>query len=422
MKVSEQFEARIRRTLPDAEAYFSCLDLPPVRGARVNALKIGDDAFLRLGALQTEGKVPWAEHGYYISDEKPGKSLFFHAGLFYVQEPSAMCAAPLLDVRPGEKVLDLCAAPGGKSTQLAAAMGGEGILVLNEKIPSRAAVLSENIERAGVANAVVISADPADLEERFAGYFDKVLVDAPCSGEGMFRKEPSAVAEWSEEVLAMCAARQRKLLQSAAKMVREGGRLVYSTCTFSEEEDEKNAAWFTGLGFTLLEEHKLWPHRVRGEGHYAALFEKNAAAARAAAGKNPPADRRAAALWRAFSEEHVAGVPDGELLSFGNTLYLAPRGLFSLKGLKVLRAGVRLGEATDRFEPAHALAMLAGARFRNENALSEEGARLYLAGGQPPARCGGGWCTATFSGFALGLGKSVGGVMKNKYPKGLRKA
>ncbi len=425
MNLPQAYAARVGSRLPDAEEYFACLDRAPERGARVNTLKITAEDFLSRGILQTDGAVPWTEDGFYIKEEKPGKSVAFAAGLFYVQEPSAMCAAPLLGAGEGERVLDLCSAPGGKGMQLAAAMRGRGVLVLNEKIPSRAAILSENVERMGVANAVVLCADPASLEERFENYFDKILVDAPCSGEGMFRKEPAALAEWSEANVAMCADRQKKILTSAKKMLRAGGRLVYSTCTFSEEEDEANAAWFSKqCGMTLMREHKLWPHRVRGEGHYAALFEKQTEQRpRARFGKNAPADKKAAALWHSFEKEFFREPLRGELLSFGNALYLAPEGVFPLAGLKVLRAGIRLGEVVNgRFEPAHALALAAGREnFRNVNELNEEDAERYLRGEEVAADGAKGWCVAARGGFPLGLGKASGGVMKNKYPKALRR-
>ena len=428
MNLPEKFAARLKERLCDAEKYFACFGDAPYKGVRANTLKISSETFLAGNYVETCGEVPWEKNAFYTREEKPGRSIAFAAGLFYVQEPSAMCAAPLLGAEAGERVLDLCSAPGGKGTQLAAAMGGGGILVLNEKVPSRAAVLSENAERMGVANAVVISADPEALEERFAGYFDKILVDAPCSGEGMFRKEPAALSEWSEENVAMCAARQKKILSSAVKMLRCGGRLVYSTCTFAEEEDEENAAWLAscGSGLSLLHEHKIWPHRERGEGHYAALFEKEGTQEEMSfSGKKqlPFADKKAASLWRSFCREHARAEFAGELMSFGNSLYLVPEGLFPLGGLKVLRAGIRLGEAVgDRFEPAHALALAApkGAFF-NENPLCDEEAAAYLRGEETPAHCQKGWCVATWKGYALGWGKSVGGVMKNKLPKALRR-
>lgn len=427
MNLPEAYVSRIKRDLPDADKYFACMDLPPVKGMRINTLKISPEEFLAGEFLPADGAVPWAAGGFYIKEEKPGKSAAFAAGLFYVQEPSAMCAAPLLAASPGERVLDLCAAPGGKSFQLAADMRGKGILVLNEKVPARAAVLSENIERMGVSNAVVLCADPASLEERFAGYFDKVIVDAPCSGEGMFRKEAAALSEWSEENVLMCADRQRKILQSGVQMLRPGGSLVYSTCTFSEEEDENNAAWLAEkCALTLTGEHKLWPHRVRGEGHFAALFKKVKEEGEERflrRRQKPAADKKSAALWRAFEKEFFKRPLEGELLMFGNALYLVPEGLFSLEGLKVLRAGIRLGEAVNgRFEPSHALALAAGREnFCNVNALSDESAAKFLRGEEVPANCDKGWCAAAWRGFALGLGKAGGNVMKNKYPKALRR-
>lgn len=421
-----EYLARMKKTLPDYAEYEACLALPPYRGVRVNTLKISAEEFQKISPFALE-PVAWAQSGFSISEEKPGRTPYHDAGLFYVQEPSAMCAAPLLAASPGERVLDLCAAPGGKSFQLAADMRGKGILVLNEKVPARAAVLSENIERMGVSNAVVLCADPASLEERFAGYFDKVLVDAPCSGEGMFRKEAAALSEWSEENVRMCADRQRKILQSAVQMLRPGGSLVYSTCTFSEEEDEINAAWLAKkCALTLTGEHKLWPHRVRGEGHFAALFKKEKEEGEERflrRRQNPAADKKSAALWRAFEKEFFKRPLEGELLMFGNALYLVPEGLFSLEGLKVLRAGIRLGEAVNgRFEPSHALALAAGRdNFCNVNVLSDESAAKFLRGEEVPANCDKGWCAAAWRGFALGLGKAGGNVMKNKYPKALRR-
>lgn len=420
----EQYLARLKERLPDFAAYAACLRLPPYKGLRVNTLKLSAEEFAALSPFPLE-PVPWEGAGFYIAEEKPGRSAYHDAGLFYVQEPSAMCAAPLLDVRPGERVLDLCAAPGGKGTQLAQAMRGEGVLVLNEKVPARAKILLQNVERMGIVNAVVTCADPASLEERFAGYFDKVLVDAPCSGEGMLRKEPEAAANWSAETVSMCAARQKKLLDSAARMVREGGRLVYSTCTFSEEEDEENAASFLERhsDFRLLRQRKIWPHRERGEGHYAALFERTGGGeicrVRPSKGR---AERSALAAFSPFAKEFFVRPPEGRMLSFGETLCLVPEELFSLDGLRVLRAGLALGSArAGRFEPAHALALASPREnLRAVANFSAEEIAPYLRGEEMP--CGlRGWCAVAVDGYPLGLGKGSGGVLKNHYPKGLRR-
>ena len=427
--MNDKFLQRLAQRLPDYPAYAECLHEPPCKGIRVNTLKISAQDFARIAPFPLR-PVAWEENGFFIDEEKPGRYLYHDAGLYYVQEPSAMCAAPLLDVQPGERVLDLCSAPGGKGTQLAQKMCGEGIIVLNEKLPDRARILLQNVERLGIRNAVVTCADPAALAERLPAYFDKILVDAPCSGEGMFRKEPEAARQWSEENVAMCADRQRKILASAAKMLAPGGKLVYSTCTFAEEEDEENAAWFVREfpQFSLVKQVKLWPHRAEGEGHFAALFCREDGEKISHGQERSAADKKAVALWRSFAREFLKK-PFAEncgLLSFKNTLYAVPEGLFPLAGLRVLAAGVRLGEVmqagkTARFEPAHALVMAEGrGQFANTAPLSEEEARRYLRGEELPGSSVNGWCAVTFEGWPLGLAKGAGGALKNHYPKGLR--
>ena len=421
--MNDRYLERMRFQLgEDWAAYAACLDCPPVRGIRVNTLKISPEDFCAIAPFPLE-PVPWEASGFYIEEEKPGKSPYHDAGLYYVQEPSAMCAAPLLRVRPGERVLDLCSAPGGKGTQLAQAMRGQGLLVLNEKIPDRARILLQNVERMGVVNAVVTSADPAALAARLEGFFDKILVDAPCSGEGMLRKEAAAAAEWSEENVRMCADRQAKILESAAHMLAPGGALVYSTCTFAREEDEENAARLCAehADFTKEEEIKLYPHRVRGEGHYAARFVRAAGERRRFRPVRQVADRRAVEAWRAFSEEFLTAPVRGELLSFGDALCLVPQDLFPLDGCKVLRAGLCLGSfRANRFEPAHALALgLPREMFARVYDCSEQEIARYLRGEELAAE-GRGWCVVSYRGWPVGLGKLAGGRLKNHYPKGLR--
>ena len=424
--MNERYLGRMRARLEDYAAYAHCLCEPPVRAIRVNTLKISAERFAELAPFSLEA-VPWERNGFYIAEERPGKSFYHDAGLYYVQEPSAMAVAPLLAVQPGERVLDLCSAPGGKGTQLAQAMRGKGILVLNEKLPDRAFALLQNVERLGISNAVVTCADPAELAQRFCGYFDKILVDAPCSGEGMFRKDPAAAKAWSEELVAMCAARQKKILASAVEMLAPGGTLVYSTCTFAEEEDEENAAWLAQTYPQLRrgQERKLYPHRCRGEGHYAAqFFNEGERAPFSKRGRGAPlADKRTVAAYRAFEREFLQGSAEGEFCLFGSALSLVPEGLFDLRGLRVLRAGLMLGELRGgRFEPAHALAMAASApAFLCSAELDEAQAERYFAGEPLEVSAGKGWCAVTFGGYALGLGKSVGGVVKNHLPKGLRR-
>ena len=409
--------------LPDFEKYKACLGQASYKGIRVNTLKISVSEFKEISPFALE-QVEWERDGFLIGEEKPGRSVYHDAGLFYVQEPSAMCAAPLLEVKPGERVLDLCSAPGGKGTQLAQAMLGEGVLVLNEKVADRAKILLQNVERMGIVNAVVTNADPSELSERLEGYFDKVLVDAPCSGEGMLRKEAAAAENWSLSNVEMCAARQKKILESAVKLVTPGGMLVYSTCTFSEEEDERNVEWFVREfpQFELLSQRKIYPHRKKGEGHFAALFRKCDGEKRRFRAWKPFADKKNVASWKEFEREFLKKSLCGEFLTFGKNICFMPAELFSLDGLRVLRAGLLLGEnAGKRFEPAHALAMGADRNNLTKIAdLDDEQVLRYLHGEELPARDLQGWCVAAYHGYPIGLAKNAG-ALKNHYPKGLRR-
>lgn len=421
--MTDEYLRRMQKILPDFEKYKACLDQAPYKGIRVNTLKISVSEFKEISPFALE-QVEWEPDGFLIGEEKPGRSVYHDAGLFYVQEPSAMCAAPLLEVKQGERVLDLCSAPGGKGTQLAQSMRGEGILVLNEKIADRAKILLQNVERMGIVNAVVTNADPSELSERLEGYFDKVLVDAPCSGEGMLRKEAAAAENWSLSNVEMCAARQKKILESAAKLVTPGGMLVYSTCTFSEEEDERNVEWFVREfpQFELLSQRKIYPHREKGEGHFAALFRRcDGEKVRFKAWK-PFADKKNVASWKEFEREFLKKPLCGEFLTFGKNICLVPAELFSLDGLRVLRAGLLLGEnAGKRFEPAHALAMGADRNNLTKIAdLDDEQILRYLHGEELPPRDLQGWCVAAYHGYPIGLAKNAG-ALKNHYPKGLRR-
>lgn len=438
------FLTRMQRLLgAEADAFAASYDRPRSVGLRLNPLKTDTapalDAFLL-------SPVPWEKNGfYYDGTTRPGLSVYHDAGLYYLQEPSAMAPAGLLDVQPGERVLDLCAAPGGKSTQLAAALRGEGLLVCNEIHPKRARILAGNIERLGIANALVLNEHPQRLAERFAGWFDKILVDAPCSGEGMFRKEEAAVTDWSEETVEMCARRQREILHSAAQMLRAGGRLVYSTCTFSPQENEGtvsaflrehpdffietvDAPWFApgrpdwvkdptpGLEHTF----RLWPHLLRGEGHYAAVLRRRGDA-EAATLPEEPACRLPEEL-RAFCRTGGTALPAGKAVQFGNTIYLAPQALPSLRALKVLRAGLELGQVLrGRFEPAHAWALwLKTAEPCVDFSADAPELRRYLAGESIPGDARG-WTLVCADGLSLGWAKGSAGQLKNHYPKALRR-
>ena len=421
MNLPKDFLKRME-TLPDYGAFVESYRLPPVKGIRVNTLKITPSAFAEHSPFPLGERVPWEEKGYYVSEERVGKTIEHAAGLYYSQEPSAMCAVPLLGLKPGDLFLDLCSAPGGKGTQGAALLEGKGIAVLNEKMPDRAKILAANVERMGIRNAVVTNCDPRELEGRFSSCFDKILVDAPCSGEGMFKKEESAAKEWSLANVSMCAERQRSILDSAAAMLKGGGVLVYSTCTFSSEEDEEQIQTFLErhADFSLIEEHKLYPHRVKGEGHYAAKLVKREGKSLSWKEETNFVKGAGEKLYRAFEQSFFRGRQE-RLFAFGNALCSLPEGCFSLNGIRVLRAGLPLGTLEKgRFEPDHSFAMAYAKESFCNVAEAGEKALSFLRGETFESEGKNGWCVVTFRGFPLGLGKRVNGTVKNHLPKGLR--
>jgi len=389
--------------------------------------------------------VPWEPNGfYYAPGERPGLHPWHEAGVYYLQEASAMAPAALLHPRPGDRVLDLCAAPGGKSTQLAGYLNGQGLLVSNEIHPQRARILSQNIERMGIPNALVLNEHPERIADRFAHYFDCVMVDAPCSGEGMFRKEEAAVTDWSQDTVEMCARRQREILESAAKTVRAGGRLVYSTCTFAPEENEGvisaflhdhpefsvaevaapwfapgRPEWISTPADGLEKTFRLWPHRLLGEGHFAAVLQYNGTEASDSVCESPV---KAPAALSAFLRDLNLCLPDGVLTAFGARYSLLPLQTPTLRGLKVLRAGLCLGEEKKgRFEPDHALALwLQAAASTADFPADGEEIAAYLRGETIPGNSSG-WTLIQAGGRSLGWAKGSGGVLKNHYPKGLRR-
>ena len=427
----EQLTPLLGPSLPD---FLHSYEEPPARGLRVRP---GIQPPAEAGE-----PIPWAENAYDLPlDSTVGAHPLHEAGAYYLQEPSAMAAAAALHPRPGERVLDLCAAPGGKSTQLAAYLRGEGLLVCNEPVPSRAQILSRNIERMGVPNAVVVSMLPEQLSGRWPGFFDKILVDAPCSGEGMFRRHPETRQEWTPASPMGCAQRQSHILRHAALMLRPGGMLAYSTCTFNPIENEgviegflREHPEFSTVSFSLpgLPECggtlRLWPHQIRGEGHFVALLRKEAEDGAGPEKKKkgqdmpslPAVGKAEAAAASAFLKEQY-DFPLFPNVLFAGKIIQIPSALPPLQGVKTLRVGLQLGEMKGRvFVPDHALALCRASRC--SVALSEDEARLYQAGQTLAAsETLRGFCTPTLGGLALGWAKASDGQLKNHYPKGLRR-
>ena len=452
----EAYIAQMKRLLGEAGffAYEQSLSQPVTRALRVNLL-LRPDGSLPCPVEGVGEAVPWAKGCCFVEgDARPGLSPLHEGGLFYLQEPSALSAVSVLAPQPGERVLDLCAAPGGKSTQIAGLMQGRGLLVCNEPVPARAQILSRNVERMGVRNAIVTSAMPAQLAPRFPAFFDRILVDAPCSGEGMFRRQPEARDEWSAGSPRGCADRQLEILEAAAKMLAPGGALVYSTCTFNDTENEGVLARFTaahpefaleafelpGLPSGSRGYVHLYPHEIRGEGHFVSLLRKAPDAPGAPENEEKP--RRAVKPARGRGEQAkkaqqpaiavpedvlAPGVSFDRLHAAGGSLWALPEGLDDLSrldGLRVLRTGLLLAHAEGRrAEPDHALAMaLTPCEAARTAELDEAQALAYQAGEtlelgdlEP------GYTLLTLRGVSLGFGKQAGGVMKNHYPKGLRR-
>lgn len=480
----EAFVKKMRGLLgEEAEAFFESYDRERTFGLRINPLKVSGELPEFLRGLE---KIPWSEEGYYYEEAMgPGKHPFHEAGLYYIQEPSAQICAEALKPEPGEKILDLCAAPGGKSTHIAGKMGQKGLLVCNEIHGGRAKILSQNVERMGIANAVVTNMEPAGLVPVFSGFFDGIVVDAPCSGEGMFRKDENAREEWSPDHVTLCARRQDEILDCASAMVKSGGRMVYSTCTFSPEENEETAVRFlkrhpefhlkqiSCAGFfsegrpewaggeeEVKKTVRVWPHCTRGEGHFMALFVKDGrpeeegvretageketaweketaggkekARGKEKAGKKEKGNEKLMGLdeFRTFFAENLSrldGLMEGrQFAAFGDNLYLIPEEMPKLSGLKILRAGLHLGTVKKgRMDPSHALALFLkkNQALRTVEIGTGELAEKYLRGEVLPCENTlKGWVLVTCGGYSLGFGKAGCGMLKNHYPKGLRRA
>lgn len=476
-KLPQDFTKKMRKLLKEEYPDFlASYEKERVYGLRFNPLKAAKEVFLNRMPFPLE-PVAWAQEGfYYKAESQPGRHPFHEAGAYYIQEPSAMAVTEVLAPMPGEKILDLCAAPGGKSTHIAGKMAGEGLLVSNEIITGRAKILSQNIERMGISNAVVCNEEPGRLAEFFPLFFDKILVDAPCSGEGMFRKEEAAISEWTQDNVKMCADRQRIILEQAARMLKPGGILVYSTCTFSPEENEGTVSsflrehpdfqieetaqeqffesgrseWIDNPAEGIVHTMRLFPHKIAGEGHFIArmkkeerlcisqvsaiekITEKKRKEHKGYKERKGNEEKDGIVLCQKFLEEELGLAPEtwerlnknGALLSFGEHVYFIPKQMIPLKGLKVVRPGLQLGTVKkNRFEPSHALALyLSPDMVKRHFEMSFRQTECYLRG--ETFACDArqkGWTLLSVGGYSIGFGKAGGGQMKNHYPKGLRK-
>ena len=423
MTLPDEFLRRMQGQLGGGyAAYLQAMTQPPPRALRVNTLKTGVEPFLEhIGIpLMPTGVLP--ESFFVPADFRPAQSLPHRAGHCYMQDPSALLPAAALEPQPGMAVLDLCAAPGGKATQIAAAMRNTGLLVANEPVLKRARVLESNLERLGVTNTIVTCMPPDRLCALLHNRFDAVLADAPCSGEGMFRKDATAVRDWSLAHVRACAARQTAILDAAALALRPGGRLVYATCTFSPEENEGVVSAFIAAhpDFSLGLTNRVYPHESEGEGQFYARLERAGSAESALR----PTAMQGVPLWEAFAREYLPALPPrpSALLPDGRVYLPPPQSLPHTDRLHILRAGVPAGEILhERFLPSHALAMAFPNAFRQHAALSTDGIAAYLNGESiacDPALSG--WCAVEYGGLAVGLGKAVDGMLKNHLPKGLR--
>lgn len=425
----------------DAKIYTDLFCEEPFRGISVNRLKTTPEKLISLLDFDIK-KSPFYSDGFYIPSDIKGIGTLplHHAGAFYVQEPSASSAVQLLEIEKGDYVLDLCAAPGGKSAQIASLLGGTGIIWSNEPIKSRAKILLSNHERMGIPNGIVSSNYPDELCPKLEGYFDKVLVDAPCSGEGMFRKNHDAINEWSREHVLSCAGRQLSILQSAVSALKEGGILVYSTCTFSPEENEQTVHNFLKscpemepydieepLGrITELKNAVRITPLEGGEGHFAARFRKKGSSPNRSqrTSKSVRLSKDTQKLIDSFLDDIFIVRPDMDICVIRNSVFLHPKGLTEPDKLSILRKGIYAGEIVkNRIEPAHSLFITAKKEHLRrviDLKLSDSRIDDFLKGME--IKCTGekGYTAVAVEGMTTGFGKCSGGKLKNKYPKGLR--
>lgn len=424
----QKFLEDMKEILKDEyDDFIKSYEEPKTTGLRVNTLKISKEELLNLNLFNLT-QIPWANEGFYYDEtvDRPGKNPLHEAGAYYLQEPSAMSVVPKVDVQEGDKVLDMCAAPGGKSTYILSKLNDTGLLVSNEINPIRIKALGENLERFGAKNCIITNTDSNNLRKVFTGYFDKVVIDAPCSGQGMFRKDEVAIKDWSYAKVLECQSIQREIIRDGYEMLKNGGILVYSTCTFAKEENETIINEFIEEfeNAKLIEMDRVWPHKVKGEGHFVAKIQKL-----------EDEDCNTKELKTKRLDKEIKDYKDFEKkflnVNIGNkfdlrgeNLYLIPEESPDTKKLKVLRYGLHLGVLKkNRFEPSHALShylKLEDVKNVEEFKVDDNQILDYLRGNTINTGKSKGWVLVSVEGVPIGWGKESNGVLKNHYPKGLR--
>ncbi len=448
INLPEAFEDRMKVLLgDDFDNYIKALEEPPVKAFRVNTRKISAEDFSKKDVF-SNGKIPYVENGFYLDYEKIGNHPFHHAGMIYVQEPAAMMPAECVDVQKDWVVLDMCAAPGGKTTQLKNKLGDSGVLVSNEIISSRCKILTGNIERLGLKNTVTTCMDTKRLATVFPNTFDLIMCDAPCSGEGMFRKEEIAITEWSEENVKMCAERQGEILENAVKLLKNGGYIVYATCTFSLEENEMLIDAFLqkhpefelvsppdkvfqnttdGISFdgckceNIAFTRRCYPHKTKGEGQFAAVLHNTLPCYESPKPKEQKKNDVDKVVFDFLSDTLTDYDKSNVMLYNGKPVYFTPD--FPVKDGVAFACGITIGEVKKNYiQPHHQFFMGLGDSFKRQIPLTTDDDRLkkYLHGEEISVDCPNGWAVVTVEGCAVGGVKVVNGTAKNHYPKGLR--
>lgn len=443
-----EYTERMKKILGDEYAlYEKALWESPVRAFRVNTDRISVEEFEKINVFSS-GKIPYAENGYYLDYDKIGNHSYHHAGMIYVQEPGAMAPAECVDIDPDWKILDMCAAPGGKSTQLKNKLGEKGILVSNEIIPSRCKILTGNIERLGLLNTVTTCMDTKKLAKTFPECFDLIMVDAPCSGEGMFRKDEIAIDEWSVENVRMCAERQGEILENAVKLLKKGGYIVYATCTFSLEENEMTIDSFLkshpefeiipvkekvrkntsdGIFFEGCEcrnihfARRFYPHKSKGEGQFMAVLHNKLEKDFVSVPQKKKTEKTDKVVTDFLDSVLTAYDKENVTMYNGNPVYFTPD--FEVKKGTAFSCGVTIGEIRKNYiQPHHQFFMAMGKNFKRKINLevNSEDLKRYLHGEELSVECENGWTVITVEGCPVGGVKVVSGRAKNHYPKGLR--